>query len=112
VFNLTEEYFAARLSQLREQKGYTARDMSLSMGQSESYINKIENRRIQPPISMLFVICDYLKVTPKDFFDESNNYPERLNGIIENLKKLDEEALVHIDGLVKKIVGKNNAKPV
>ena len=35
--------FAARLSKLRQEKGVSARDMSLSLGQSESYINKIEN---------------------------------------------------------------------
>ena len=37
------EMFRARLTQLRLEKGVSARDMSLSLGQSESYINKIEN---------------------------------------------------------------------
>ena len=34
--------FARRLSELRLIKSISARDMSLSLGQSESYINKIE----------------------------------------------------------------------
>ena len=34
-----EEYFGKRISQLRTAKGVSARDMSLSLGQSESYIN-------------------------------------------------------------------------
>ena len=37
------ENFSKRLAQLRQEKGISARDMSLSLGQSESYINKIEN---------------------------------------------------------------------
>ncbi len=34
------QWFARRLSQLRIEKGVSARDMSLSLGQSASYINK------------------------------------------------------------------------
>ena len=37
------EWFYNRLTQLRIQKGVSARDMSLSLGQSESYINKIDS---------------------------------------------------------------------
>ena len=37
-----------RIAELRTQRNVSARDMSLSLGQSESYINKIENRRTLP----------------------------------------------------------------
>ena len=40
-----EDLIAKRVSQLRMQKGVSARDMGLSLGQSESYINKIENKK-------------------------------------------------------------------
>ena len=40
---MDEKDFAIRLARLREKKGVSARDMSLSLGQCESYINKIEN---------------------------------------------------------------------
>lgn len=39
---MMEEFFGQRLAQLRITKGVSARDMSLSLGQSPSYINKIE----------------------------------------------------------------------
>ena len=35
--------FAKRLADLRTAKGVSARDMSLSLGQSAGYINNIEN---------------------------------------------------------------------
>ena len=35
--------FIKRLVELRMQKGVSARDMSLTLGQSPSYINNIEN---------------------------------------------------------------------
>lgn len=38
-----EDEFSLRLAQLRNKKGVSARDMSLSIGQNHSYINNIEN---------------------------------------------------------------------
>ena len=39
-----EEFFSRRLAQLRAQKGVSAREMSLAIGQNSSYINRIENQ--------------------------------------------------------------------
>ena len=41
---MTEKEFSLRLAQLRGEKGVSARDMSLSIGQNASYINNIEMR--------------------------------------------------------------------
>ena len=59
------EWFYQRISELRMQKGVSARDMSLSLGQSESYINKIETKRTLPSMTGFFYICDYLHITPQ-----------------------------------------------
>ena len=40
---MTEKDFSLRLAKLREEKGVSARDMSLSMGQNPGYINNIES---------------------------------------------------------------------
>ena len=40
---MTEKDFSFRLAKLREEKGVSARDMSLSMGQNPGYINNIES---------------------------------------------------------------------
>lgn len=61
------EFFYQRLTQLRLQKGVSARDMSLSLGQSESYINKIENRRTLPSFTGFLYICEYFELTPGNF---------------------------------------------
>ena len=50
--------------------GVSARDMSLSLGQSESYINKIENKRTLPSMTGFFYICDYLNITPQEELDK------------------------------------------
>ena len=71
------EWFYKRLTELRIQKNVSARDMSLSLGQSESYINKIENRRTLPSLTGFFYICDYLGITPAEFFNTASASPQK-----------------------------------
>ena len=99
-----QEIFRERLVALRHQKHISARDMSISLGQSDSYINKIENGKSLPSMTAFFSICEYLGITPKDFFDEDSLNPERLCEIITNLKKMDNVALMHLSEIVKMIV--------
>jgi toxin-antitoxin system, antitoxin component, xre family len=98
-----EEFFSLRLAELRMQKGVSARDMSLSIGQSENYINKIENRKSLPSMHAFFFICEYLGVTPAQFFDKDNQNPALLNDALSEIRKLDEASLAHIMGLAKEI---------
>ncbi len=84
-----EEFTQNRITQLRMQKGVTAREMSLDLGQNDSYINRIENKKALPSLSGLFYICEYFGVSPKDFFDEGNVYPGQVSAIVEDLMKLD-----------------------
>ena len=101
-----EEFTQNRITQLRMQKGVSARDMSLSIGQNKSYINQIENKKALPSLPVLFYICEYFNITPQEFFDESNSYPDQLSELMQDLKKLDAGALAHISGLVKELVSK------
>lgn len=74
------EWFYRRIAELRAQKGVSARDMSLSLGQSESYINKIENRRTLPSMTGFFYICEYLNITPQEFFNFDAAAPRKSKG--------------------------------
>ena len=40
-----ENFIPERIARLRAQKGVSARDMSLSLGQANNYINNIENKK-------------------------------------------------------------------
>lgn len=101
-----EDFFTERLASLRTAKGVSARDMSLSIGQSANYINKIENKKAYPSMTAFFYICEYLNISPKDFFDECNVYPEQFGELVEDLKRLDGKALAHISGIVKELISK------
>ena len=103
---MNEVFIQERIAQLRTKKGVSARDMSLSLGQSESYINTIENKKSLPSMSVFFHICEYLGVTPVEFFDQGNKNPEKLNEVLKGLKQLDDKAFLYISGLVGELVSR------
>ncbi len=96
-----EEFFRQRLTQLRIQKGISARDMSLSLGQSESYINKIENGKAFPSMQIFFYICEYFNITPKDFFDTENHNPVILDELVNDMKVLTNTQLTCLAYIIK-----------
>lgn len=98
---MTEKEFSLRLAQLRSEKGVSARDMSLSIGQNASYINNIENGKALPSMSGFFYICEYLNISPKDFFDTDNKAPEKIQNVLEELEKVDDEYIDSIANIIK-----------
>lgn len=101
---MTEELkFTNRLASLRQQKGVSAREMSLSLGQSESYINKIENNKALPSLMGFFYICDYLDISPMNFFDYKTDNPKLSEELINEIRHLDYAETNHILEIVKDI---------
>ncbi|MBQ7954543.1 MAG: helix-turn-helix transcriptional regulator [Lachnospiraceae bacterium] len=105
-YEKSQELFYKRLSTLREQKGISARNMSLSIGQCESYINSIENKKILPSMSAFFYMCEYLDISPQDFFNDSKVYPTEMEEFIQELQKLSKEEFEHLFFLLKAITNR------
>ena len=99
-----ENEFQMRLAELREKKGVSARDMSLSIGQNPGYINNIETGKALPSMSGFFYICEFLQLHPRDFFDTDAKNPEKLNALLCDLKKLDDKQLENIASIVRGLV--------
>ena len=95
------KYFSERIVKLRMTKGVSAREMSLAIGQSKGYIGSLEQMKSLPSMSVFLYICDYLGITPKEFFDDGIEHPAIINEILGNLKDLDEEQLTAINGIAK-----------
>lgn len=96
-----EDLFYQRLAKLRMEKGVSARDMSLSIGQSAGYINALENRNGFPSMQVFFYICGYLGVTPSEFFDDGNSHPTEYQEIITDLNALDAESIKNVKAIIK-----------
>ena len=90
---MDRETFCKRLTQLRMSKGVSARDMSLSIGQSPNYINGIEGGKNYPSMETFFYICDYFGITPRDFFDVDSTSPAKAAELMEIIKSLPNEQL-------------------
>lgn len=95
-----EDFFSERLCVLRTQHGVSAREMSLAIGQNESYINRIENKKALPSMQGFFYICEYLGVTPRAFFDEGDVLPKRNEALFEKMNPLSTEKYEAIETLV------------
>ena len=98
-----EDLFAKRLTQLREAKGVSGREMSLDIGQNSSYINRIENGKAMPSMQGFLYICEYLKVTPEEFFRQDIENPMLLNEVIAELKTKSPSQINIIRGIIADI---------
>lgn len=98
---MEQDVFSRRLSELRINKGVSARDMSLSIGQSPSYINNIENGVNYPSMTVFFYICEYLGVTPAEFFDTTSKNPSKERELLNTVKGLNNEQLDNLISLAK-----------
>lgn len=71
------------------------------------YINRIENKVALPSMQAFFYICEYLQITPKEFFDEEDTNPTKINSILEGLKNLD---IIQLDIVLDVIYGLQHKK--
>ncbi len=101
-----EDFVPERLAKLRLQKGVSARDMSISLGQANNYINSIENKKNLPSMQAFFYICEYLGITPQEFFDAENTDPIVMQEFVTEAKKLDSKSMAHILGIMKELNSK------
>ena len=95
------DFISDRITKLRESKGVSARDMSLSIGQNEAYINRIENRKTKPSIDGLTFICEYFNISLSEFFDTETENPALLNKLIKSAKGLDNRKLENLIALIQ-----------
>ena len=99
-----EKEFALRLATLRNQYGVSARDMSLSLGQNPGYINTIENGKAFPTMQNFFYICEFLHVSPQEFFDSALQAPEKIHLLTEKMKQLSPDQLDALTTIVNGLI--------
>ena len=90
---MEENFIRERLTQLRMKKNVSEYKMSLDLGHSKSYIQSIVSGRAMPSMTEFLYICDYLDVTPAEFFDEKIKNPALLNNMIEKASEMGDDDL-------------------
>ncbi len=75
--------------------------MSLSIGQSANYINNIETGVNFPSMTVFFYICEYLGVTPGEFFEVESKDPVKERELLNAVRGLSGEQLDHLIAIAK-----------
>lgn len=100
---MDEQYIRDRISILRTKQGISEYKMSLDLGHSKSYIQSISSGRSLPSLSEFLYICEYLGVTPMEFFDAETDEPEMINRLMECVRKLTSSDLSIMITLAKRL---------
>lgn len=103
---MDEKFIRDRISVLRTQKGVSEYKMSLDLGHSKSYIQSISSGKALPSLSEFMYICEYLGVTPLEFFNTEINEPILAHELYELAKKMSLEDLSALIYMAKRLLDK------
>lgn len=98
-----EEFIRKRITELRLKKGVSEYKMSTDMGHSKSYIQSITSGRALPSLSEFIYMCEYLGVTPKEFFDDEVKEPLLVAQVTAGIKNMSEKDLSTLLGLINRL---------
>ena len=100
---MTDSFIRERITELRIKKGVSEYKMSTDLGHSKSYIQSITSGRSLPSPSEFLYICDYLSVTPKDFFDQDITEPLLLRQLINLSKNMSDKDLLALINIADRL---------
>ena len=91
--NIDEKFIRERIPEIRMKRGISEYKMSYELGHNKSYIQSIVSGRSLPSMSEFLYICEYLEITPMEFFDEELDNPALLEITIEKARDLGDADL-------------------
>ena len=102
-FPIHQNFIGERISELRLKKNVSEYQMSLDLGKNKSYIQSLTSGRSLPTMQSFLDICDYLEVTPQQFFDsELHNLP-LIDKATDLMKQLDDEDMLALISMLNRL---------
>ncbi len=92
-------FIGKRITALRLLKNVSEVHMSNALDKSDGYIQSFSSGRALPSMTEFLNICNYLGVTPMQFFDVDSENPALLNkaaALMKNMGEDDFEALIDL----------------
>ena len=103
---MDKNFIGERISELRLKKNVSEYQMSLDLGKNKSYIQSLTSGRSLPTMQSFLDICDYLEVTPQQFFDsELHNLP-LIDKATDLMKQLDDEDMLALISMLNRLGSK------
>ncbi|MCD7954514.1 MAG: helix-turn-helix domain-containing protein [Lachnospiraceae bacterium] len=104
---MNEEYIRNRISSLRTKKNVSEYKMSLDLGHSKSYIQSISSGRSLPSMPEFLSICEYLGVTPEEFFNEKAEEASLIHELTNEAQLMERDDLIALISVAKRLNAKN-----
>lgn len=100
---MEENFIRERITKLRIQKNVSEYKMSLDLGHSKSYIQSIASGRSLPSMSEFLYICEYLDVSPSEFFNEETDNPILFEQNLSGMRKLGKDDLILLHVIIQRL---------
>lgn len=104
---MNEQFVRDRITQLRTQKGVSEYKMSLDLGHSKSYIQSISSGRALPSMYEFLYMCDYLGITPKEFFDSEIKNPAKTECLCRITRNMSDDNMDLLIALAERLANKD-----
>lgn len=88
-----------RIGYFRNKNNLSARETSLQLGFSDSFVNRIERKSVELKVSTLLQFMELCDITPEEFFyykPENYEKDKELLQIIKSLSNENKDALMDI----------------
>ena len=100
---MEEEFIRNRITELRLKKGVSEYQMSMDLGQNKNYVQAISSGRALPSMKQFLNICEYMAITPFQFFDAQENNPQLIKKALDGMRKLSDDDLIMLIGLIGRL---------
>lgn len=100
---MDNQFIRDRISELRMEKRISEYKMSLDLGHSKSYVQSISSGKALPSMNEFLYICEYLGVTPKEFFETDISAPQLAHELYEIGKTLSKDDLSLLLDMAKRL---------
>lgn len=107
VMKMNEQFVRDRITQLRTQKGVSEYKMSLDLGHSKSYIQSISSGRALPSMYEFLYMCDYLGITPKEFFESEIKNPAKTERLCRITRNMSDDNMDLLIALAERLANKD-----
>ena len=103
-----KRFISDRVTKLRIQRGISEYEMSLALGQSGAYINKIALGKSMPSLEGLRNICEFFDISLSEFFNESLAIPTLYSEATSAIYDLTEQDVELLKKLIDRLRGETN----
>ncbi len=104
---MNEKFIPERITELRLKKNVSEYRMSLDLGHSNSYIRSITSGKSLPSMYEFLYMCDYLGITPKEFFDSEIKNPAKTECLCRITRNMSDDNMDLLIALAERLANKD-----